>query len=429
VDELFELFDLSPREFFRYRARKNICNYFWEDGTTFSASADLREFTREAAAVFNTPAEQISNYLAKSRRKYETTAGVFLERSLHRWSTYLSLDTLRSLLSIHRLDIGKSLHQLNEQQFSHPHLIQLFDRYATYNGSSPYQTPGIMSLIPHLEMYYGTYFPEGGMHRISQSLYQLAESQGVHFHFENPVQKILHAGGKALGVEAKNGSLTAELVVSNMDIFSTYHKLLKDVKKPGKTLQQERSSSALIFYWGIERSFPQLDLHNILFSENYRAEFSRIFREKTLYDDPTIYINITARAAPEDAPAGCENWFVMINTPGNYGQDWKTLKRQARQHILQKIKRILKVDPEPYIRVEEVLDPIRIESRTSSHRGALYGASSNSRFSAFLRHPNFSSRIKNLYFCGGSVHPGGGIPLCLLSAKITANLIPDPATK
>ena len=115
----------------------------------------------------------------------------------------------------------------------------------------------------------------------------------------------------------------------------------------------------------------------------------------------------------------------MINAPGNFGQDWEALKKQARTQIIQKLNRLLKVNLEDYIVVEEVLDPIGIENKTSSHRGALYGAASNSKFSAFLRHPNFSKNLKNLYFCGGSVHPGGGIPLCLLSAKIVGDLVPS----
>ena len=188
-------------------------------------------------------------------------------------------------------------------------------------------------------------------------------------------------------------------------------------------MQQERSSSAVIFYWGIRGQFPELDLHNILFSADYRQEFEHLFEKKTLFNDPTVYLNITSKELPTDAPPGCENWFVMINAPGDYGQDWDALVAQARENILAKVSRHLGTDLAPLIESEDVLTPPLIEQRTSSYRGALYGAASNSKFAAFLRHPNFSNKIKHLYCCGGSVHPGGGIPLCLLSAKITAGLI------
>jgi phytoene dehydrogenase-like protein len=208
-----------------------------------------------------------------------------------------------------------------------------------------------------------------------------------------------------------------------MDVVNTYKKLLPKASQPKKILNQPKSSSALIFYWGIQKRFPQLDMHNIFFSQDYAQEFTHIFRQKNIYQDPTVYINITSKHKPDDAPEGCENWFVMINVPNNSGQDWDELITQGRKNILAKLSRILQTDIEPLIACESILDPRTIESRTSSSQGALYGNSSNNRYAAFLRHANFSSQIQNLYFCGGSVHPGGGIPLCLLSAKIATDMV------
>ena len=216
----------------------------------------------------------------------------------------------------------------------------------------------------------------------------------------------------------------AEVVVNNMDMVNAYKTILKKQEQPKLLLNQPKSSSALIFYWGIKKVFSELDLHNILFSDNYPEEFAHIFKKGSIYSDPTVYINITSVYRPEDAPEGCMNWFTMINVPNNQGQDWDQLIQEARKAIIAKINRILKTDLEPLIAVEEILEPRTIESKTSSAHGALYGNSSNNKFAAFLRHANYSSKIKNLYFCGGSVHPGGGIPLSLLSAKITTEMVP-----
>jgi phytoene desaturase len=321
------------------------------------------------------------------------------------------------------MGIFTNLNALNKAEISEPHLVQLFNRYATYNGSSPYRTPGIMSMIPHLELHLGTYFPKDGMHSITTSLYQLALRQGIQFHFSQKVDQIVVKNHNATGILSNGKEHSADVIVSNMDIFSTYKKLLPSESHPERTLSQERSSSAVIFYWGIRKQFPELDLHNIFFSSNYSEEFAHLFEHKTLFNDPTIYINITSKENPSDAPSDCENWFVMINAPGNYGQNWDDLVAQARQNIIDKVDRLLGVDITSLIEVEDVMTPVQIEERTSSYRGALYGAASNSKFAAFLRHPNFSNKIKNLYCVGGSVHPGGGIPLCLLSAKITSELI------
>ena len=261
------------------------------------------------------------------------------------------------------------------------------------------------------------------MHSITMSLYQLAVKQGIQFYFNHSVEKIIVENNQAKGIRTNNKDYFADNIVSNMDIYSTYKKLLPDQSYPGRTLSQERSSSAVIFYWGVKKLMPELDLHNIFFSGNYSEEFEHIFDHKTLFQDPTIYINITSKENHSDAPSGCENWFVMINAPGDYGQNWQELVTQARESIINKLNRLLGIDLASLIEVEDSLTPPQIEERTSSYRGALYGAASNSKFAAFLRHPNFSHQLKNLYFVGGSVHPGGGIPLCLLSAKITSKLI------
>ena len=425
IDELFVLFGKEPEQHFKYKRKEVLCEYFWDDDTRFTAKQNTDDFARDAARAFDENEDTINTYIRRNKKKYDLTAPLFLEQSLHKSNTYTSAKTMKALLSMPSLDVLGTLNGVNKRYFKHPKLVQLFNRYATYNGSSPYLTPGIMSMIPHLEMFFGTFFPEGGMHEIVMSLYRLAVSEGVNFHFESKVDEICIENGKATGLRVGKSIHNADLIVSNMDIFPTYRNLLPNESAPEKTLAQERSSSALIFYWGVNKTFPHLDLHNILFSNNYQEEFDHIFNKKTLGNDPTIYINITSKDWPSDAPEGCENWFVMINAPGDHGQDWEAMKAAARKNIIEKLNRVLKTDMESLITVEHVLDPPGIQSSTSSYRGALYGAASNSRFSAFLRHPNFSRKISNLYFCGGSVHPGGGIPLCLLSAKIIADLAPN----
>ena len=173
-----------------------------------------------------------------------------------------------------------------------------------------------------------------------------------------------------------------------------------------------------------------MGLHNILFAEDYQVEFTHIFQHKTLYTDPTVYINITGKCEPGiQAPNAKENWFVMVNAPANIGQDWELYRKEYIKAIIQKINRLLKTDIEPLIEVEEIMDPVHIELKTASYMGSLYGTSSNSKLAAFLRHPNFTNKIKGLYFVGGSVHPGGGIPLCLKSAKIMSEIVKSDILK
>ncbi|MDQ2772458.1 MAG: phytoene desaturase family protein, partial [Bacteroidota bacterium] len=400
-----------------------ITNYFFADGTRVSAWAEADDFANEVEAKLGTPAAAVRGFLARSGRAYDATAGTFLHRSLHKASTYFRRDTLRALAALPSLGLLGTMHQRHQKAFADPRLVQLFDRYATYNGSDPYQAPATLSMIPHLEHGIGAFYPEGGIYAIAESLHRLALEFGVKFRYDEVVEEILVAEGLVTGLRTARDVYDFGRVVSNMDVVPTYRRLLPREPAPERTLSQPRSSSALIFYWGVAREFPELELHNIFFSEDYQAEFNAIFQEQTVADDVTVYVNITSKKTPADAPPGHENWFVMVNVPHDQGQDWAILSQRTRAAVLARLHRALGVNVAPLIQAERVWTPPGIAADTSSFGGALYGSSSNNALAAFLRHPNFSGRLDGLYFCGGSVHPGGGIPLCLLSAQIVANLI------
>ena len=287
----------------------------------------------------------------------------------------------------------------------------------------------MLNMISHLEVNIPPFLPKNGMIQITDSIYHLAIKQGVNFHFNKRVDEILVVNQKAVGIRVGEQAINADVVFSNMDVAFTYEKLLPSVEHPTKILAQERSSSAVVFYWGINRAFPELKLHNIFFTDNYSEEFAAIFESKTLYEDPTIYINITSKHVPEDAPEDHENWFVMINAPINTGQNWDTLLQEARKILIKKLSDQLGCNIEQYIVEEAHLDPTTIEERYAGKAGSIYGNASNNRFAAFYRHANFSKQLKGLYFVGVSVHPGGGIPLALNSAKIAVECMQDDRKK
>jgi phytoene desaturase len=421
VDELFKIAGKKPSDYFEYKKLDEICKYFYEDGLELTATADIDKFAQEIETKTRSTAKEFNDFLTKSSTIYDITHKVFLERTLHKIKSYLHWDTLKSVFRFLQIDSFRTQNEANKSFFKDERITQLFNRYATYNGSNPYQAPATLNVIPHFEYHFGAFLPKNGMYSIVKSLQKLAEDLGVVFNFNQRVDEIIYSedrNAKIKCIKINTKLFNADVVVSNLDIWFTYKNLLPKISAPKKLLNQERSSSALIFYWGINKAYPKLGLHNILFSKNYKAEFDAIWKEKTIYCDPTIYINITSKHLKNDAPTGAENWFVMINVPSNNNQNWDKLIAEAKENIIKKINKILKTDIGNHIIVEEILDPRTIESKTGSHQGSLYGNSSNNQYAAFLRHANFSSKIKNLYFCGGSVHPGGGIPLALLSAKI-----------
>ena len=424
IEALFKLADENIHEYLSYKSVDISCTYFYEDGIAIHAYTEPAKLADEIQQKTGEPAQHIISYLQESENIYNNIGKLFLNESIHTTKAWKKKNILKALLSTKPGYIFSTLHAINKKHFSSPHVIQLFDRYATYNGSNPYKAPGMLMLIPQLELNKGVFYPEGGMMAINNALYKLALKKGVMFHFNTEVQRIVETNNKATGITANNESFFADVIVSNADVYFTYLKLLNDKAKAEKILNQERSSSTIVFYWGIKQEFKQLALHNIFFSKDYKAEFSSIFKTKKPYADPTIYINITSKAeAGIHAPAGKENWFVMINVPADVSISKEAAISLYKKNSIAKLNRMLKTDVENLIETESILHPKKIETDTGSYAGAIYGTSSNARQAAFLRHPNFSKNIQGLYFAGGTVHPGGGIPLCFKSAEITSNLI------
>ena len=422
IEALFTLAKKDINSYFTYNDLDESCRYFFDNGKRIIAQKNVEAFAEEAEKVFGEPAENIKKYLKNSKKAYEDIGELFLDFPLDA-NLITKSETYKALFSVKFPYIAKSLNSYNESSFKTPEMVQLFNRYATYNGSNPYKAPAMLSMISSLEQSQGTFYPNGGMISITKALVQLAKDVGVQFHLNSKVDTIETLNDVVTGVSVNGKNHEADLIVSNMDIYYTYKNLLTDEKLAAKVLKQERSSSAFIFYWGINTNFPELGLHNIFFSEDYKKEFKEIFEESILPVEPTIYVNITSKYDENHATNKSENWFVMVNAPAHNKHNWEEQKEKVKKFIIKQINKQLNTNLEKHIVVEDTLSPLNIQEKTASFMGSLYGTSSNSKMAAFFRQQNTSKLYKNLFFCGGSVHPGGGIPLCFKSAKLVADAI------
>ena len=425
LEELFSDCGKNIAHYFSYRALDEGTQYFWPDGTRLHAHPARLSDELTKAGIPHSPGG-LRQYLRDAADLYEHVGRIFLDEPIHEWKTWLQKSILTALAHTKRRHLTQSLHTYNRAALRHPKLVQLFDRLATYNGSDPYRCPAMLMQIAHLEYDETVGYPEGGMASIPRAMQSLCEDLGVRFHFDAAVERIVVQDRRAVGVEVDGKRLLAGTIVSAGDVYYTYAHLLEDARKAAAIKKQERSTSGVVFYWGVRASFPELRLHNIFFSEDYAKEFADL-RAGSLPTDPTVYVNITSKMEPHHAPAGCENWFVLVNAPAGAVNDEKRIVNndpagmmKLRDIVVRKISKALKVDVAPLIASEDILDPAGIDAQSGSYLSALYGTASNTAMAAFNRHPNRSRKYPGLFFCGGTVHPGGGIPLCLRSGRLAA---------
>lgn len=423
VDELFVLCNEKMEDYLTFQQLDNNCKYFFADGSQFNFYLNKTKLKKEIEQNTKENPEPIFNRLTQSEKIYNATSPIFIFNPLLKYKNFTAKSYKKAICILPKLNLLSTMHEANQREFVDSNIVQLFNRYATYNGSSPYKAPATLNMIAHLENNIGAFFPNKGMYSIIESLHKLAIKKEISFSFDTLVSEIVVENKKAIGIKANQQTELFDIIISDSDTkYLANNMVVHPQKKRINTA--EPSSSALIFYWGIDKTFPELELHNIIFSSDYKKEFEKIFDEHTLIDDPTIYLFISSKIVESDAPRGSENWYVMINAPSNFNQDWESLTKTARINIIKKINKKFDIDIEKHIISEQITTPLAIEKNTLSTNGALYGNSSNSIFSAFRRHSNWIRSIKNLYFVGGTVHPGGGIPLCLASAKIIDQEIP-----
>ena len=434
IDDLFRLAGEDPAAHIRYERLDPVFHYFFADGSRFQSHADRERFITALSELTVTRPEELRTFFHRAARKLELTDPVFLQRSLHRLRNYTDRATFRGLFHLGALQAFTTMDRANRRLLRDPRTVALFNQYASYNGSDPFQAPATLNLIAHYELGLGAYYPVGGMYRIAAELHGLAERLGVRFHLGTPVERILTERRRVTGIRVGGADLPYTAVLANADVHHVFRILLPDVKGPRLVLDRPRSSSVVVFFWGMEGTSPELGLHNLFLSGDQRDEYEHLFRAKNIGADPSVYVYISSKKNPADAPPGMENWFVMISVPPlsertDSEADMDKLRARAREAAITKLSRLLGRDVSAAIRVERTMDPRTIAQRTRSAFGSVYGYSSNGMLSAFLRHANFSRRVKGLYLSGGSVHPGPSIPLSLLSAKIASGMVVEAVGK
>lgn len=417
-EDLFRAAGRTLEDYLTLKPVDPLTRYFYPSGARLDLSPNLTHTIEQIQRLDPRDPEGYLAFLSEAARLHRITGPVFTYGPPPSFAS-LKHVTLKDLFSV---DPIHTLQWRIEKYVHHPHLRQLLGRFATYTGASPYLAPATLAVIAHVELNEGVYYPLGGIYAIARAYEKLARELGVDIRLNSRVKEIQLTGKKVSGILLENGEqIAVDSVISNIDVTTTYNLIQSPlVERRRKTLQKrEVSCSGVILLLGVEGTYPELAHHNIFFSSDYKREFEQIFNEQRLPDDPTVYVCITSKSDPSHAPNGCENWFVMVNSPALTGreQDNDTVREMIFERLAG-----LGLDVRRKVRYQRLLTPVDIAQHTGAYRGALYGVSFNDRFAPFKR-PHNRSEIEGLFFAGGTTHPGGGVPMVTLSGKLAAEMI------
>ncbi len=420
LEQVFERCGKSASDYLEWVQPEPICRYQFPDGAVFHNYHDPARNREELMRIAPEDVEAWDDFLNYGFDLYRRTAETFLFNPLQD----LRDMQLRDIPDFLRIDAFSTVSKRVDDYFSSPRLRQLFKRFPTYNGSSPYLAPATLNVIPYVEIRLGGYYIRGGMYNLARALVKLAEDSGVRIHTGIPVDMIVPDPGRKRtisGIMINGKQYEADAVVANSDATATYMSLLPrnalSPLKKRKISRIEPSCSGFVVLLGLNRSYPQLRHHNIFFSENYEEEFRAIFELREPPQDPTVYVTNTSVTDPHDAPPECSNLFMLVNAPYTAnGQLWHEWMETYTDHIILTMEARGLEGLRDAIVVRKVITPPDFERLYGSNKGSIYGTSSNNRNAAFLRPRNKSPWYDNLFLCGGSTHPGGGIPLVMQSA-------------
>ncbi|TDQ38794.1 diapolycopene oxygenase [Aureibacillus halotolerans] len=418
VDDYMELIQIEPQ----WRT-------FFEDGTRFDLTSDLPGLMRSFESVSPVAASEFYSYMAYSKKMYDTCMKSFYNQSITGVSDLRKLHSLDELLS---LDPMRTVAQATAKHFSSTHMQQLFNFLVMYVGASPYQAPAVLSQLAYVQLGLGIFYVKGGMYNIARGMLRLLDELGVQVKTNQEVAEIQTRGSQVTGVRTSDDVLyAADVVVSNLEAVPSYELLFKNkgaakARKAAKQLKKYAPSvSGLVMLLGADRSYDQLAHHNFFFSKDPEREFRQIFKDQKPADDPTVYIGVSSKTDPSQAPLGTDNLFVLTHVPPMKANEdqWSVNAESYRHVILNKLNRMGLPVHEDHITWQQQFTPTDLKQLYGATGGSIYGTVADKKTNGGFRIPNRSEVFENLYLVGGSTHPGGGVPMATLSGLLTAEQI------
>lgn len=392
---------------------------FFPDGNVIDLYENLQDMETKNPSLKKKDIRQFKELLSYSENLYNTIEKGYFNKGLDSTKEIGEFHGVASTFK--NFDLFSTVHQAIDKRISNKQFRDMLSYFSKYVGSSPYDAPALLNMMIFMQQDQGAWYVPGGMHLLGKGMVDLAQEIGVNFHTGQAIIRLTKADGKITGAVLEDGTtVTADYYISNMEVIPVYEQLLHEDKKYVNKLKKkfEPSSSGLVMHLGVKKKYPQLSHHNFFFAKNQKRQMKKIFHQHKLPDDPVIYLVNVNKTDPSQAPEGCENIKVLPHIP--HIQDTPLTHRDYEKfatRVLIKLEKMGLTDLRKNIVTQDIWTPEDIRRTYWSDRGAIYGTLSDKKMNKGFKHPKHSERYDNLYFVGGTVNPGGGMPMVTLSGQ------------
>lgn len=423
--DIFRTLGLNLDEEFEFRPLTTLYNLYFDDGSVFDFTTDPAKMEAQMEAIEPGSYGRMQKYIAKGNTFLELGMSKLLGRNFYRLFDFITLKNVGLLV---KLKAHLRHYPYARRFFANEHLRMAFTFQNIYVGQSPFKAPALFAMLPAAELVQGSMCPRGGMAAIPEKLLALAEEKGVRIEYDRPVSKIITENRKVTGLKFDDGSeIRADIIIANADLPYVYANLLPDSLMARKLRRMNYSCSALTFHWALDKVYPGLAQHNVFLCDAFKECLDAIFSDEIISPEPCFYLHSPIRSDETAAPEGGDSLSVLVpvgRVDPAKKQDWDRISTMARAAVIDRLKKAGFEDIEEHIRFELSHTPASWENVFNVSRGATFGSLSHSIFQmGYFRPHNRHRRYRNLYFAGGSTHPGNGVPLVLLSARLTTERI------
>ncbi|WP_078432174.1 phytoene desaturase family protein [Metabacillus halosaccharovorans] len=392
---------------------------FFPNGNVIDLYESLQDMLEKNANLTQSDIDEYKQLLNYSKKLYDITEEGYFQKGFDSTKEVMGYHGI--FKSIKAFDLGSTMYEAIDKRISNPQFRDMLSYFIKYVGSSPYDAPAVLNMMIYMQHAQGVWYVPGGMHLLARGLVRLAEEIGVQLYTNQAIIQLQKEKGKITGAMLESGELlTADHYIANMEVIPVYTKLLQEKESLIRKLKKkfEPASSGLVIHVGVKKSYPQLSHHNFFFSENLKQQMDKIFHSHELPDDPVIYLVNVNKTDLSQARSGYENLKILPHIPYIKDNPFTQEDYEAfAEKVLMKLEKMGLDQLRENIVTKDIWTPEDIQRTYNSDRGSIYGTVSDRKKNKGFKHSKQSKRYENLYFVGGTVNPGGGMPMVTLSGQ------------